>query len=85
MATLMLLMLMVYLVLGLVKLIKGGFVGEFNHAWAGAFNDPLITPPQVMCLVCLMFFALLWAWFLWPFTLAKYQREQAEPPKPWGA
>lgn len=78
-------MLTAYLIGGLVKLIQAGFVAEFNDAWAEAFNDVLITPPQVMCLVVLMFFALLWAWWLWPFTLAKYQREQAERPKPWGA
>lgn len=75
MATLMLLMLTAYLIGGLVKLIQVGFVGEFNEAWAEAFNDRDLTILDVMALVVAMMFMLLWCWWLWPITLRGHQHD----------
>lgn len=76
---------MVYVILGVVKLIRAGFVHEFNHAWAEAFNEQHLNLLEIAALILLMLLMLVWCWLWWPMVLVRHQREQAErdAPQPW--
>ncbi len=67
-----------YLLVGIGRLLGSGYVDEFNMEWVDTLHDHRISNWVLLAMFAYLLLMILLVWVLWPYAMYRWRNDRAE-------